>query len=433
MNRHTEFDASKEQLRFAAADEDGACARSTAGLGAGCAASTGHSTERRTLVMLSIAAFASMTSMRCADSILPALAADFDTTTSMAAGVISAFAVGYGVLQLVSGVLGDRYGKFRVVAFATLACTLGAMAAALSPSLPWLRASRFVSGATAAGIVPLTMAWIGDRIPYERRQEVLARLLSATVGGMIAGQWLGGLVADTLGWRAGFALLALLFAATGILLGLEQRRRTADTADRVHRGLLSPMRAVLCLAWPRRVLAITFAEGMLAFGTLAFVPAYLHARFGLSMAAAGAVLALFGLGGLTYSRTARRLLRGLGEKRLAALGGSLLALSFGSLALIGQWQWAVASCAVGGFGFYALHGTLQTRATQMAPATRGTAMSLFSCFLFLGQSIGVLAAAWTLDSFSAPALFAAASIGLFAITWTFVWTLSRRADHERGD
>jgi hypothetical protein len=63
--------------------------------------SESHSRDRRTLVMLSVAAFASMASMRYADSILPALAMDFDTTTSMAAGVISAFALGYGLLTSV--------------------------------------------------------------------------------------------------------------------------------------------------------------------------------------------------------------------------------------------------------------------------------------------------------------------------------------------
>ncbi len=55
--------------------------------------------------MLCVAAFASLASMRCADSILPALAVEFETTPAAAAVVISAFALGYGVLQLVYGTL----------------------------------------------------------------------------------------------------------------------------------------------------------------------------------------------------------------------------------------------------------------------------------------------------------------------------------------
>ena len=49
-----------------------------------------------------------------------------------------------------------------------------------------------LSGATAAGIVPLSMAWIGDNIPYERRQATLARYLTGTILGMGAGQLIGG-------------------------------------------------------------------------------------------------------------------------------------------------------------------------------------------------------------------------------------------------
>ena len=396
---------------------------SAAGAG-GASISDDQTHDKRTLAMLCVAAFASLASMRCADSILPALAVEFETTPAAAAVVISAFALGYGVLQLLYGTLGDRFGKFRVIALATLACTIGAVAAALSPSLEWLRASRFLSGATAAGIVPLTMAWIGDNVPYERRQEVLAQLLGATIFGMIAGQWLGGVVADALGWRADFVILALLFGAVGLLLALEQRRRPALPIT--SPGGRPSVMEILRLAWPRALLTVTFAEGALAFGALVFVPAYLQARFALSMGEAGAILALYGIGGLVYTRTARRLVRRLGERRLAVLGGGLMALALGSLAFVSAWQWTLACCGVAGFGLYALHGTLQTHATQMAPSARGAAMSLFACSLFLGQSIGVLAAAWTFERFAAPPLFVSAAAGMFVLTWTFAWLLSRR-------
>ena len=58
-----------------------------------------------------------------------------------------------------------------------------------------------LSGAAGAGIVPLSMAWIGDTVPYERRQATLARFLTGTILGMSAGQLAGGLFADTVGWR----------------------------------------------------------------------------------------------------------------------------------------------------------------------------------------------------------------------------------------
>ena len=44
----------------------------------------------------------------------------------------------------------------------------------------------------------------------------------------------------------------------------------------------------------------------------------------------------------------------------------------------------------------------------------------------IGQSIGVLVAAWTFGRFSATPLFACASAGMLLLTWTFAWLLSKR-------
>ncbi|MDO8771399.1 MAG: MFS transporter [Burkholderiaceae bacterium] len=378
----------------------------------------------RTLWLLSTCAFASMASMRVCDALLPALAFEFSTTSGQAARVISAFALAYGVLQLFYGPLGDRYGKVRVIGLATLACALGSVGAALSSSLNWLIASRVLSGVAAAGIIPLTMAWIGDNVPYEGRQEVLAQLLGATVLGMIAGQWLGGLVADTLGWRTAFVMLALMFLASGLLivssgghLPLQSPGPVAGISHRTGNVLTNP--------WARVVLAITFLEGALAFSALAFIPSHLHTRFGLPMSTAGGIVALYGVGGLVYSRCARALVRQLGEAPLARLGGVCMAFAFGALAWAPSWPWALPACLLAGFGFYALHNTLQTNATQMAPAARGTAVSLFACCLFLGQSLGMLVAAWIVDRFSAVFVFAFSALGLLLLGGLFA-TLTAR-------
>ena len=232
------------------------------------------------------------------------------------AEAISAFALAYGVMQLVFGPLGDRLGKVRVIAWATLACTLGNLGAALSVHMGQLVAARVLSGAAAAGIVPLIMAWIGDTVPYEQRQEILARLLGATVFGMIAGQWLGALLADAAGWRASFACLAAISLVAGMLVMREVG--TSDISD-----AMPPVRfayraiEVLAIPWARTVSLVTFIEGSLAFGALSFIPSYLHGTFDIPMSEAGGIVALYGVGGLTYSRCARALVRSLGEASLA--------------------------------------------------------------------------------------------------------------------
>jgi YNFM family putative membrane transporter len=383
----------------------------------------------RQLVLLSVAAFASMTSMRICDPLLPALARDFSTTTGRAAQAISAFAIAYGLLQLVYGPLADRYGKFHVASLAALGCALANAAAAFAPSLDWLIVFRALTGATAAAIIPLTMAWIGDAVPYERRQEALARLLGATVIGMITGQWAGGFLADTLGWRSVFVALAVLFAATGVAMRFAVRRRPTDAAATVDAPVetyFARVQAVLRERWARTILALAFIEGGFAYSAFAFVPAYLHQRFDLAMTWAGGVLALYGVGGFAYSRLARSMLHRWGEAGLVRRGGALLGVTLATLALGPHWAFALPACLVGGFGFYMLHNTLQTHATQMAPRVRGTAVSLFACSLFLGQSCGIVAAAWVVDHASANAVFAGTAVALPLLAASFARRVARK-------
>ena len=144
-----------------------------------------------TILLLSCAAFFSGAALRICDSLLPRLAADFGRTPGQAGQVIISFSIAYGLMQLLFGPLGDRYGKARMVSLATAACAVGALVSALAPSFDALVALRVVWGMAAAGVIPLAMAWIGDAVPYEQRQATLARLLTGTLGGMMAGQLAG--------------------------------------------------------------------------------------------------------------------------------------------------------------------------------------------------------------------------------------------------
>lgn len=394
----------------------------------------------RRLPLLGVAAFATMAALRVCDSLLPSIAGEFSVSTGQAGQTVSAFAIAYGLVLLVYGALGDRYGKFQVIAGATLACSAASLACAMAPSLEALIGFRALAGAAAAGVTPLGMAWIGDQVPYERRQEVLAQLIGATTLGLIAGQSLGGVLADTVGWRSAFWSLALLFATAGGLMGIELRRgpgvaessRQRDTPS--HPARFDRMvRSVFGEPWARRVLGFAFFEGVFVFGGLAFLPSHLHQRFGLPMSWAGAVLVLYGFGGLLYSRFARTLLRRLGETGLARAGGMLMCLYFTSLALLPAWAWALPACLVGGLGFYMLHSTLQTHATQMAQVTaRGTAVTLFSSSLFIGHSLGVAGAAVIVHAGSAIPVFAISAVALPLIGWRFAAQAGGRGIGQSG-
>ncbi len=375
------------------------------------------------LRLIGLAAFCSMASMRVCDPMLVELSQEFSVTTGDAAAVIAAFAVAYGVLQLVYGPLGDRLGKVHVIIGATSACAVFSAITALAPTFTVLVVSRAAMGAAAAGIIPLSMAWIGDQVPYEQRQETLARLMVATVTGMMAGQWFGGFATETLGWRTALGVLAVMFAVAAVLLFRHARAAGVLLAPAGAGGgvafslgaYLAGTAALLRIARVRWVLTVVAIEGALAFGTLAFVPARMVDGFGLSASAAGGVMVLYGVGGLIYSVFARRWLAALGEQGLALTGAALIAAGLLALAWAPAVAWAVLGCFCAGLGFYMLHNTLQVQATQMAPEARGTAVTLFACLLFLGQSAGVLVVAFSVDRDWLPPVFSAAALGVLAL------------------
>jgi len=377
------------------------------------------------LRLISVAAFSSMASMRVCDPMLVTLSQEFHVTTGDASAVIAAFAVAYGVLQLFYGPLGDRFGKVRVIIGATFACAVFSAVTALAPTLPVLVVSRAFMGAAAAGIIPLSMAWIGDSVAYEQRQETLARLMVATVSGMMAGQWFGGFAVEALGWRWAFAVLSVLFLTAATML-LRQVRATAASAAAAGDhpaeppafslpAYLATTGRLLRMPRVRWVLAIVAVEGALGFGTMAFVPARMVDGFGLSASAAGGVMVLYGVGGLVYSLMARRWLALLGEKGLALLGAMMIAVGLLLLAWAPVVHLAVVGCFCAGLGFYMLHNTLQVQATQMAPEARGTAVTLFACLLFLGQSLGVLAVAASVDRGWIAQVFSIAAAGVVVL------------------
>ncbi|MGJ7544258.1 MFS transporter [Variovorax sp. LT1R16] len=377
------------------------------------------------MLLLGACAFCSMASLRICDAMLPHLAVQFSENLGQVAGAISSFALAYGLLQIFYGPMGDRFGKVRVIGWATLLCTVGSAGAAMAPTLDWLIAWRAASGAAAAGIIPLAMAWVGDNVDYGQRQEVLARFLGATVLGMICGQWLGGLIAATLGWRAAFGLMAMIFLSAG-MYAVTQARHDGAAAVRQQASAWSRMSTVLRARWSRVILVTALLEGALVFGVIAFLPTFLHAQHELSTSTAGAITAMFGVGGLVYSRFAGSMLKRLGETGLAKGGGACLAAAFITAAIAPHWPWTIPACFLAGLGFYALHNTLQVHATQMAPAFRGTAVSLFACVLFIGQSMGVALASSLSRRIPLATVIAIAGFGLGMLGWWLAGQISSR-------
>jgi len=391
---------------------------------------TSPPTPRRAILVLALASFVGAANLRVCDALLPQIAQELAVTVGTAAAMVTAFAVAYGLCQIVVGPLGDARGKLRMVVLGSIWAGVATIIGAAMPSLAPLVVFRFLAGAGAAAVIPLAIAWIGDVVAYERRQAVLAQYISGQILGIVFGQAAGGAFAALIGWRATLMLLGVLHIAAGLLLVGERRRLTVGVPTpmppRWKEAAVAAYR-VLRQPWPRVVLTSVFIEGMAMFGALAYIGADLHARFEVGLGAVGALLGSFGGGALLFAVSANRLVPRLGQPLLAALGTLVLASSYLTLAIMPALWLAAPAIAGIGLGFYMLHNTLQVNATQMTPEARGLAVSLFALALFIGQSVGVALAAPIVDRYGARPVFAAAAAVLVVIGFWFRRQLIKRA------
>ncbi len=114
--------------------------------------------------------------------------------------VTSAYLLGYAVVLLVAGRLGDRYGTKNLYLIGLVVFTLASVWCGLSGSAAMLIAARVVQGVGAGVLTPQTLSTITRIFPAARR-GVAVSLWGATAGvASLVGPLAGGALVDGLGW-----------------------------------------------------------------------------------------------------------------------------------------------------------------------------------------------------------------------------------------
>jgi MFS transporter, DHA1 family, inner membrane transport protein len=377
------------------------------------------------ILVLGLAGFASALSLRATDPLLPVLAADLDVTLREAALLASAYTLPYAVMQLVLGPVGDAIGKARLIRLSLTILSIGLALSAMAPSYGTVLAARALAGAFAGGIIPAAMALIGDRVPYAERQFSISRFLVAVISGQLSGSAVSGALAEAVGWRAVFGVSAVVavIALVGAILFL--KGGTARTELSLS-GALNRHRAVLANPASLLVFGTVAGEGILIFGVFPFVAPMLIEHGASGVVEAGIVISAFAVGGILYSLVVRRLLAWFGQWGMMRTGGVVAGLAYMSVAAPLPWIGVALLFLISGFGFYMLHNTMQTQATELAPTARGSALALFASAFFLGQGFGPIIAGPVSHGFGFGALFIAAGLLTIALGFGAAGLIARR-------
>ncbi|HEX2173684.1 MAG TPA: MFS transporter, partial [Dehalococcoidia bacterium] len=246
-----------------------------------------------------------------------------------------AFAVGQTLFAPISGSFGDRFGRRPVVLVSLSGIILANAAFLVARDVPVYVAIRFVEGAITAGLLPASMAIVGDLVPEHRRAKWAGIIMSSYGAGFIFGPAAGGLLYDAFGFAApfvasaGMGLAALLFALVKLPETRPVRVAPVAAAAEGRAGRIGSLWA--SLPRPIYVLAMLLYFDFVGMFAFAFVEPplvfHIYGTLGYSTTHFGLIISAYGLAMVV----GQALLGGLSDRfarKLAIASGFLLCVPF---------------------------------------------------------------------------------------------------------
>lgn len=336
----------------------------------------------------------------------PELRASFDASSTAVGWGFTIYLLPFALALLVSGTLGERWGRKRTVRVTYIVFAAASLLCAIAPSLEVFLAGRAVQGVANAFITPLLLAGLAEAVPPERFGRSVGIYSSfQAIGGGLA-PLLGGVAADV-DWRWAFVGAAVV--AGGLSLAPPQGEPRRDAAPPSIRPLLT--RPMLSLG----AAAFFAAAGPIGNGVLIGVVA--RDDLDLSGSQAGLVL----LAGPTVAMATGPLWGRLLDRWGASIAGFVsivvvtalgAALALGTTPL----RLTVIAAAVGGVTGFAVV-VLQGLASTIIPGNRGGALSFVLAFRFLGHAAYPLLWLPVVARNVTVAFVAAASLGLATLVF----------------
>ncbi len=314
---------------------------------------------------------------------LPTIQRELGTTASLTQLTLAAYFVGLGLGQLAYGPLTDRFGRKRPLYAGLAIYVLASLACALSPSVHVLIALRFVQAVGGAAGQVVTRAVVRDLYSGAPAAQLLSRLMLVMGVAPILAPLLGGWILLFAGWRAIFALLALLGLGCLALMLFTLPETAATRVPRLEVAVIG--RHLGELARDRSFRAFTLTGAFAMAGMFAYIsgsPFVFIELFQLSPQAYGWIFGTNAFGLILGSQLNHRLL----ARRLPAqiLAGSTVVISVAGAILV-----AVAVSGWGGlpailaslFVFVASLGFIGSNATALAMEEQGARAGIASAAL----------------------------------------------------
>ena len=338
---------------------------------------------------LAVAAFAIGTEGFVIAGLLPVIATDMQISVAAAGQLVTVYALTYAVGSPVLAVIFNNFDRRNVLTLALCAFIAGNLMAVAAASFPLLMASRMLMALGAGLCMPTALGVAVAIASPERQGRAVALVISGITVATVVGVPFGSLIGSHFGWRATFALVAVLgaIALAGLLFGLP--RGLPRTTSTLGQRLAVARHGAVLLA-----LATTVLWAIGGFTVFTYVSVPLR-TLGFDASAISFALLVFGVAAAIGNMLGGTLADRMGPVPTAALGLAVMAaalilqsfaLKFTSpeharyivLLLIFGW-------GISGWTFYPAQVASIIRIDPQAAAI---ALSLNNSSMYLGFAIG---------------------------------------------
>ncbi|MEH3130291.1 MAG: MFS transporter [Mycolicibacterium neoaurum] len=394
---------------------------------------------------------------------IPSIRADLGATASQLQWVIDIYTLVLASLLMLSGAMGDRFGRRRVFQIGLTVFAVGSLLCSLAPGIDALIAARFLQAIGGSMLNPVALSIISQVFtgPVERARAI--GVWGAVVGiAMALGPTVGGLLIHLISWRAVFWINLPICLAAIVLTALfvpETKSATMRNVDPIGQmlavlflfGTVFALIEGPALGWDNYRVIGAAAAALVAFaaflrfesrradpfidlrffrsvpfasatviaicafaswGALLFMMSlYLQGARGFSAVQTGLIYLPIAVGALIFSPLSGRMVGRYGARPSLVISGLMIAVASTVLVLLPEnaavWMLMVIF-AVFGIGFSMVNAPITNAAVSGMPLDRaGAASAVTSTSRQIGVSIGVALC----GSIAGAALAAAGSPG----------------------
>ena len=341
----------------------------------------------------------------------PELRESFNASSATVSWGFTIYLLPFAAVLLVSGTLGERWGRRRTVRGTYVLFAAASVVCALAPNLWVFLAARAVMGVANAFITPLLVAGLAEVVAPALFGRAVGIYSSFQAAGGALAPIIGGLAADT-NWRWAFVGTATMAA---VLALVPPQGGAADPVDgRAHpsfQALLTKQMIILGVG------VLSAAAGPISINVLVGVTA--RDNLGLTGREAGLLLLAGSVMAMLTGPLWGRLLDRVGARTAGLTAATGVTVIAGLLAFADSpTTLAILSAASGALiGFVTV--VFQALASTIVPDNRGGALSFILAFRFLGHGLGPVIWIPVLEQNVPLAFLGAASLGTITIATFF--------------